>query len=158
LSATADPAKIAVAAVARDNPGKVMNSKSIWIAAAAVAATLSWQTASAQASSPSRAAVKAETRAAEKSGKLTPAGEAAGPTVTSPASGPTTTRAERKAATLAARKAGTLTPAGPNQKADVAIQKQEPTKTRAERKAETLDARKKGELAPAGEGPGSPKK
>jgi hypothetical protein len=128
-----------------------MNSKSIWIAAAAVMATLSWQTASAQASSPTRAAVKAETRTAEKAGKLTPAGEAASPTI-APASGPTTTRAERKAATLAARKAGTLTPAGPNQKADVAIQKQPPTKTRAERKAETLEAKKKGELVPAGQG------
>ena len=34
------------------------------------------QSAFAQASSPTRAEVKAETRAAEKSGKLTPAGEA----------------------------------------------------------------------------------
>ncbi len=125
-----------------------MSSKSIWIVVAAVAATLSWQTAPAQTT---RAEVKADTRAAEKAGKLTPAGEAANPTI-APASGPRTTRAERKAATLAARKAGTLTPAGPDQKADVAIQKQPPTKTRAERKAETIEARKKGELVPAGQG------
>ena len=134
-----------------------MSSKSILFVAAVLATSLSAPAVFAQASSPTRAAVKADTRAAEKAGKLTPAGEAANPTIT-PASGPTTTRAERKSATLAARKAGTLTPAGPNQKADVAVQKQPPTKTRAERKAETLDAKKKGELVPAGEGPGSPKK
>ncbi len=134
-----------------------MRSKSLLFVAALLATSLSSPTAFAQSSSPSRATVKAETRAANKAGKLTPAGEAANPTI-APASGPTTTRAERKSATLAARKAGALTPAGPNQKADVAIQKQAPTKTRAERKSETLDAKKKGELVPAGEGPGSPKK
>jgi hypothetical protein len=48
------------------------------VAAIAVAAVA--QTALAQASAPaSRAEVKAETRAAEKAGKLTPAGEAATP-------------------------------------------------------------------------------
>lgn len=134
-----------------------MSSKSLLFVVAVLATSLSSPTAFAQASSPTRAAVKAETRAAEQAGKLTPAGEGANPTI-APAAGPSTTRAERKAATLAARKAGTLTPAGPNQKADVADQKRTTTKTRAERKAETIEARKKGELAPAGEGPGSPTK
>jgi hypothetical protein len=135
-----------------------MSSKSVLVAAAAVAATFCWQSAMAQASAPlTRAQVKAETRAAEKAGQLTPAGQGSGP-VTAAASGPAKTRAERKAETLEARKAGTLAPAGPNQKADVADAAKKPTKTRAERKAETLEAAKKGELVPAGEGTPAPKK
>lgn len=124
-----------------------MSSKSIWIVVAAVAATLSWQTAPAQTT---RAEIKADTRAAEKAGKLTPAGEAANPTI-APASGPRTTRAERKAAALAARKAGKLTPAGEAANPTIAPASG-PRTTRAERKAETLDAKKKGELVPAGQG------
>ena len=94
-----------------------MSSKSIVFVAAVLATALSSQTAFAQASSPSRAAVKADTRAAEKSGKLTPAGEAANPTVTQ-ASGPTTTRSERKSATLEARKAGDRIPVRSSKQSD----------------------------------------
>ena len=119
---------------------------------AALAAALATPAVLEQASAPvSRADVKAETRAAEKAGKLAPAGQGGGP-VTSPATrGPSTTRAERKAATLKARKDGELEPPGPSRKGDLAAQKQASTKTRDERKAETLEAKKKGELAPAGE-------
>jgi hypothetical protein len=106
----------------------------------------------AQASAPlSRAEVKAETRAAEKAGQLTPAGEGSAPVTKSAATGPKITREQRKADTLQARKEGTLQPAGVTQKTDDAIRKQKSTKTRAERKAETMEARKKGELVPAGE-------
>ena len=136
-----------------------MSSKSVLVAAAAVAATFCWQSALAQASAPlTRAEVKAETRAAEKAGQLTPAGQGSGPMVKASDAGPAKTRAERKAETLAARKAGTLAPAGPTQKADDAERARKSTKTRAERKAETLEAAKKGELTPAGEGGGAPKK
>ena len=68
------------------------------------------QGAFAQASSPTRAEVKAETKAAEKSGALTPAGE--GPVVGQPGRSSETTRAARKAKTKAEAKAGQLTPAG----------------------------------------------
>jgi hypothetical protein len=133
--------------------GKTMSSKLVVAAAAALLASFGSQGVLAQASAPvSRAEVKAETKAAEKSGKLTPAGEAPAPVVNSTGVGPTTTRAERKAATLKARKEGTLQPAGPTQKADVAIQKAPPTTTRAARKAATVEARKEGTLVPAGEG------
>jgi hypothetical protein len=133
--------------------GKSMSSKLVVAAAAALLTSFLSQAVLAQASAPlSRADVKAETKAAEKAGKLTPAGEAAAPTVNSTGIGPTKTRAQRKAETLAARKAGTLQPAGSTQKADVAIQKAPPTTTRAERKAATAAARKNGELVPAGEG------
>ena len=84
---------------------------------AAVAAAMFAQGALAQdaASSPTRADVKAETKAAGKAGKLTPAGE--GPTAAAPAASSTKTRAERKAATKADAKAGKLTPAGEGQDA-----------------------------------------
>ena len=124
--------------------------------AAAVAATLVPTLALAQASAPlSREQVKQETRAAQKAGELTPAGQggARSTTATPPS---TLTREQRKAATLEARKKGELQPAGVTQAADVADAKKKSTKTRAERKAETAEARKKGELVPAGEG--SPKK
>jgi hypothetical protein len=58
----------------------------------------------------SRADVKAETRAAEKAGKLVPAGE--GPIAPTPSRQSNTTRAQRKADTLHARKAGELESTG----------------------------------------------
>ena len=135
-----------------------MSSKSVLVAALAVVATLWVQSAMAQASAPlSRADVKAETRAAEKAGKLTPAGQGGAPAA-APAAGPTKTRAQRKAETLEARKAGTLAPAGSTQKGDNADRAKPTTRSRAERKAETREAAKKGELTPAGEGPAAPKK
>ena len=88
-----------------------MTSKFVFLAAVAVAGSLACQVAAAQASSPSRADVKAETSAANKSGEL------AGPGVHGP-SGPsttgksTTTRADRKKATAEANKKGELAPAG----------------------------------------------
>ena len=69
----------------------------------------------AQASSPSRAEVKAETRAAEKSGQLGPAGEAADvkqEQAERAATKSTMTRADRKAQTRADEKAGKIAPAG----------------------------------------------
>lgn len=135
-----------------------MSSKSVLVAAVAVVATFCWQSAMAQASAPlSRAEVKAETRAAEKAGKLTPAGQGGAPAAVA-ASGPTKTRAQRKAETIEARKAGTLAPAGPTQKADNAERAKPTSKSRPERKAETRAAEKAGELTPAGEGPAAPKK
>ena len=128
--------------------------------AAALAAILIPSLAHAQASAPrSRADVKAETRAAEKSGQLTPAGE--GPMQPAPGKASTMTREQRKAATTEARKKGELFPAGPagqTQAMDAADASKKSTKTPAERKAETAEARKKGELVPAGEGPAAPKK
>ena len=136
-----------------------MFPKSVLAAAAAVVATtFCWQSAMAQASAPlTRAEVKAETRAAEKAGKLTPAGQGGAPAA-APVAGPTKTRAQRKAETLAARNAGTLAPAGPTQKGDVADRLRPTAKTRAERKAETLEAARKGELVPAGQGSPAPSK
>jgi Domain of unknown function (DUF4148) len=135
-----------------------MSSKSVLVTALAVVATFCWQSAMAQASAPlSRADVKAETRAAEKAGKLTPAGQGGAPVAAAPA-GPTKTRAQRKAETIEARKAGTLAPAGPTQKADNAERAKPTAKSRADRKAETRAAEKAGELTPAGEGPAAPKK
>jgi hypothetical protein len=129
------------------------------LTATAFAACVLCQAAMAQsASAPmSRAEVKAETRAAEKAGKLTPAGE--GPEFKVPRTS-NKTRAERKADTLAARKAGALDPAGD---ADIALQDrktraQPTTVSRAARKAETRAEEKSGQLIPAGEGPGAPKK
>ena len=126
-----------------------------WLGAACLA--LSSQVCSAQAASEpvSRAEVKAETRAAEKAGKLTPAGEGIQPI---PQKLPKSdyTRAERKASTVQARKSGDLVRAGDTEQ-EAAVDKQDSktksTKTRAERKAETLAARKSGQLIPAGEGP-----
>ena len=57
-----------------------MQMKNALTIVAAVAAAMFAQATFAQASAPSRADVKAETKAAEKAGKLTPAGEGAAPT------------------------------------------------------------------------------
>jgi hypothetical protein len=123
----------------------------------AVAASVFAQFALAQASAPvSRADVKAETRAAEKAGKLAPAGEGSAPMEKSTEKS-TKTRAERKAETAQARKEGKLAPAGslPDYPKD---SKSKGTTTRAERKAETKAAVKARETVPAGEGPTAPTK
>jgi hypothetical protein len=126
--------------------------------AAALAATVIPSLALAQASAPlTREQVKAETRAAQKAGQLTPAGQG-GARSAAPSQPSTLTKEERKAATLEARKKGELQPASVTQAADVADAKKKSTKSRGDRKAETAEARKKGELVPAGEGPGAPKK
>ena len=114
---------------------------------------------SAQSSaSPSRAEVKAETRALEKEGKLVPAGE--GSLQPAPLPPSHKTRGERKAETLEARKAGTLRRTGlePEWKEARALAKQPSTTTRAQRKATTLEAARAHELTPAGEGVDAPKK
>ena len=136
-----------------------MSSKFILVAALATAATLCWESASAQASGPvSREQRKAETAAANKAGKLTPAGQGGAPVDKSAAAtGPTKTRAERKAETAAAAKSGQLTPAGEGGP-KTAAPAPTSTKTRDERKAETVEARKKGELVPAGQGSPAPSK
>lgn len=123
--------------------------------AAAICAALFAHAAQASAP-PSRADVKAETRAAEQAGKLTPAGEGAAPTERSTTAS-TKTRAERKAETLAARRQGRLAPAG-TQPDYPKNSKSAGTKTRAERKAEARAAVKARRTVPAGEGPGAPTK
>jgi hypothetical protein len=107
----------------------------------------------------SRAEVKAETKAAEKAGKLTPAGEGAAPTEKATTKS-TKTRAQRKAETMQARKSGDLAPAGEAEdaKEDKESQSMHSTKTRAQRKAEERADAKAGKLIPAGEGPGAPTK
>jgi len=124
----------------------------------AAAASLLCHAAMAQTTAPvSRAEVKAETRAAEKAGKLTPAGE--GPTFVVPKTS-NTTRAKRKADTRAAEKAGEIPPAGDAAIAeqDEAMRAQKTTANRAERKAQTRALERSGGLTPAGEGPDAPKK
>jgi hypothetical protein len=104
----------------------------------------------AQASSPTRAEVKAQTKQAVKERATTPAGEAVPDETKAPDTKSTKTRAERKAQTMEARKGGELAPAGT--KPDYPKgSKAKSDKTRAERKEETRQARKEGKLAPAGE-------
>jgi len=107
----------------------------------------------------SRAEVKSETRALEKSHKLTPAGEGIKP-YDQPARTSTKTKTDRKAETLAARKAGELEPAGEagDIKAERAAMSAPSTTTKAARKSETRAAEKSRALIPAGEGPDAPKK
>jgi len=106
----------------------------------------------------SRAEVKAETRALEKAGKLTPAGEgtSSGPEKNYASS---KTRAERKAETKLAAKNHQLTPTGNAglYKADAALRAQPTQRSRSERKQETRVAAKERKLTPAGEGPDAPK-
>jgi len=136
-----------------------MSSRFMVLATIATVAALGWQTASAQASAVTREQRKAETAAANKAGKLTPAGEGGAPQAKSAATaGSAVSREQRKADTAAANKAGQLAPAGSTQKADVADAARKPTKTREQRKAETLEAKKKGELVPAGQGSPAPSK
>jgi len=129
--------------------------------AAAIAAAVFSSGAFSQDSAPpaSRAAIKAETRAAEKAGKLTPAGEGS-PVDPSLNSRSNKTRADRKAETRQARKSGELMPAGEAEdlKAEKAELSAHSTKTRAQRKAEVRADAKAGKLIPAGEGPTAPTK
>ena len=114
----------------------------------------------AQNTSPvSRAEVKAETRALEKAGKLTPAGEGS-PTGAEADFKSTKTRTERKDETLQAAKNHELTPAGSAgaYKTDNAIRNSKTTRSRPERKEETRLAQKERELIPAGEGPQAPRR
>jgi hypothetical protein len=110
------------------------------------------------ASAPSRTEVKADTKAAQKSGQLMPAGE--GKPQDKPAAS-TKTRAERKAETQEARKQGQLKPPGQAMYDSNMSQSKATagsTKTRAERKQETQQAAKDKKLMPAGEAGDAPKK
>jgi hypothetical protein len=91
---------------------------------------------------------KAETAEANKSGKLTPAGE--GNISPAPAKTSDKTRDQRKAQTQADAKSGALAPAGEG-KSGTTQPSTASDKTRAERKAQTEADRKAGKLAPAGD-------
>ncbi len=133
--------------------------KSSWTFGAAAAFAISLACPAlvmAQASSPTRADVKAQTKQAVKERTTTPAGEAVPDETKSPDTKSSKTRAERKAQTMEARKAGGLAPAGTSPDYPKGS-KSKGDKTRAERKAEASQARKEGKLAPAGESP-SPSK
>ena len=88
-----------------------MSMKNALTVVAAVAAAMFAQATFAQASSPSRAEVKEETKAAKQSGQLTPAGEGTKDTKVAPNTS-TKTKDERKAETSSAAKNKQLTPAG----------------------------------------------
>ena len=124
---------------------------------AIVAATAVFaQTAFAQASAPvTREQRKAETAAANKAGKLAPAGEGPGAMASQPTTPSDKTRTDRKAQTQADIKSGGTKPAG-----DAAEKKTEATekakagpsdKTREQRKAQTQADIKAGATQPAGE-------
>ena len=127
-----------------------MSSKTILVSALAIAATLAWQSVSAQASAPvSRDQRKAETAAANKAGELTPAGGGTAPAAKSTAKS-TVSRDQRKAETAKMNQEGKLAPAGGSLKEPA--HGKPSTKTRAQRAAEIEEARKKGEMVPAGQG------
>lgn len=90
-----------------------MSSKQSLAAVAALSAALlgQWAVAAEPTSSQSRETVKAETRAAQRAGQLTPAGER-GLRDKNAAFDSTKTRAQRRAETRKASKEGGLTPAG----------------------------------------------
>jgi hypothetical protein len=123
---------------------------------AGIAFAALWPAAYAQTDSKpaTRAEVKEETRAANKTGQLLPSGEVNAADKQKPTAS-TKTRAQRKAETLEAAKKGDLQSPGQNlYKTNMSQQKATAgsTKTRAERKAETKQAAKEGQLPPAGEG------
>jgi cytoskeletal protein RodZ len=134
-----------------------MSSKSIVVAALAVAATIGWQAVSAQASAPvTREQRKADTAAANKAGQLAAPGQAPAPQ-SKPSGTPTTkTRAERKAETAAANKSGELAAPGQAPGPQTKATGTPTTKTREQRKAETAEAAKAGQLTAPGQG-GAPK-
>ena len=110
------------------------------------------QTAFAQASAPvTREQRKAETAAANKSGKLAPAGEGPG-AMAQPASGSDKTRTDRKAQTEADIKSGNVAPAGQGPGTTAKPSTATSDKTREQRKAQVEADKKAGKLTPAGEG------
>ena len=119
-----------------------MKSKLALSAIVAAVAVFS-QGAFAQASSPTRAEVKAEA----KKGALAPAGE--GPQAVVPKT-TDKTRAERKAQAKADEKSGAIKPAGEGVDAKTNVASGS-DKTRAERKAQTKADVKAGKTVPAGE-------
>jgi hypothetical protein len=138
-----------------------MDTKTLLMAATSGALLFSAQIASPQetAAPRARADVKAETRSAEKAGKLVPAGQ--GPTGDKDAAFKSTkTRAQRKAETREARREGELEPTGEaaGLKEERAEDSAPSTTSRALRKAQTRELEKAGKLTPAGQGPDAPRK
>ena len=134
-----------------------MYSRHVLAALTVAMATVFVQSAIAQSSEPAAAPVtreqrKADTAAANKAGKLTPAGEAVAPQAGIPTAKSTTTRAQRKAQTKADAKAGKMTPAGEGGDALAKDAAKKSTMTKAERKAQTQADIKAGNMTPAGEG------
>ena len=111
----------------------------------AFALPLQFGTALAQEAHPTRAEVKAQTRAAQKAHQLVPPGEGSLPERPFK---PQKTRGDRKAETKIARQNGQLLPAGEIEPKAPPFHSE---KTRAQRKAETRQAAKAGQLIPAGE-------
>jgi hypothetical protein len=116
------------------------------LSAVAVAVAFFSQGVFAQASSPTRAEVKAQA----KTGTIAPAGER--PEITPSAPKSTMTRAERKAEVKSDKAAGKLEPAGEAADTKAAAPASGPKLTRAQRKAATASAVK------AGQEPGSGQK
>lgn len=124
------------------------------VAAAAVAVFAQGTFAQTTSTSPSRAEVKAETRAAEKAGKLAPAGQGPGAMSSGASAGMSDkSRATGKSETKAARAEGNLKPAGEasEMKDDKKEKMARSTKTRDERKAQTRADVKSRSIQPAGE-------
>ena len=126
------------------------------LGAIAAAVAVFSQGAFAQASSPTRAEVKAEA----KTGALAPAGEGPGAMGKQPSTASDKSRAERKATTKSDRAAGDLKPAGEAVKPAGAMGKDDKADknagsntTRADRKAQTKADVKAGKTQPAGEAP-----
>ena len=124
-----------------------MKTKLALSAIAAAVAVFS-QGAFAQASSPSRADVKAEAKGAAKA----PAGEA-GSETPRPSRMSDKTRAERKATTKMDKASGNLKSAGEasGMQDEKSMKTGASTTTRAERKAKTRAANKSGQIPEAGE-------
>jgi hypothetical protein len=122
------------------------------VAAVAVFSQAAFAQASAPASGVSRDQRRADTAAANKAGKLTPAGEGGTPQATTPNAPSTKTRDQRRTETASAAKAGKLTPAGEGGTPQATTPNAPSTRTRAERKTETASAARAGKLTPAGEG------
>jgi hypothetical protein len=109
------------------------------------------QGAFAQASSPTRAEVKAQA----KTGALAPAGEGPGAMATESSKTSDKTRAQRKSQTKMDRQSGSLKPAGEGAelKNDIADRKKGTTVNRADRKAETKAEVKAGVTQKPGDTP-----
>lgn len=112
-----------------------------------------WPAAHAQTETkpPTRAEVKEQTRAANKSGELMHAGEVL-PADKSASAPSTKTREQRKSETMQARKEGQLVPGGQaTYKSSMSQSNVKSTKARADVKTETQQAAKEKKLMPAGE-------
>jgi hypothetical protein len=106
------------------------------------------QSGAAQETVPSRADVKAQTKASNKAGELLRAGEAPLPEQPSRS---WRTRTQRKGETLDARQRDELLPAGEATFKAHTAQPPRSDRTRADRKAEAIRAAREGALMPAGE-------